>query len=97
MEPKKIAKLDHLGFWWGKDQPSSPSWDYYFQELFAFHKKTGHCDILFDRKYPTPLATWTSTQRTEYKRFKKARFSLISLDQIQELKNIGFVWKGPKF
>ena len=96
MESKKIAKLNHLGFWWGKNQPSPPSWDYNFEKLFAFNKNTGQCNIFIDRESPTPLAMWISIQRTEYKRFKKSQGSLLSIDQIQKLENIGLNWKGPK-
>ena len=57
----------------------------------------GNCNVPFNADHPTPLAKWTAYQRAEYKRWKKGRDTLLTLDQIGRLNDIGFNWKGPRF
>ena len=94
--PERIAKLDRIGFNWGKKYPPPPSWDEMFEQLHKFWQKKGHCKVPFNEKNPSAIAKWMACQRTEYKRFRKGRDSLLTNDQIGQLKEIGFDWKGAK-
>lgn len=80
---------------WGKNHLASAAWGDSFEELQKNHKAMGHCNIHVNLTDPSPIAKWVSAQRSEYKRFKHGRQSLLALDQIGKLKEIGFKWKGP--
>jgi len=45
---------------------------------------------------PSQIGKWVSAQRTEYRRLKKGKDSLLTLDQVAKLNEIGFNWKGPR-
>lgn len=96
ISPERIIKLDSIGFNWGKKFPPPPSWNEMFNQLKIFQQKMGNCNVPFNRTHPNALAKWTAYQRAEYKRFRKGLDSLLSLDQIEKLQEIGFNWKGPK-
>lgn len=93
---EKIDKLDRLGMFWGKAFPEVTSWESRFEELAKYQKAMGHCNIHISSTDPSALAKWVSYQRSEYQRFKKGRDSLLTLDQIEKLKDLGFKWKGPR-
>jgi hypothetical protein len=94
--PERIAMLDGLGFNWGKNFPSQPSWEENFAELQKYRKAMGHCNIRMDPKNPNDLAKWVSAQRVEYKHFRNNRASLLTLEQIGQLKEVGFQFQGPR-
>ena len=94
--PERIIKLDSIGMFWGKAFPAPVSWDSRFAELEKFQKAMKHCNIPVCSKNPSELAKWVSVQRYEYKRFHNGRDSLLSLDQMAKLNEIGFSWKGPR-
>ena len=91
----KIIKLDSIGFDWGRGFPPPKSWDEMFAQLQNYHEKMGNCNVPFNQTNPSPLAKWTAYQRAQYKRFKQGRHSLLTLDQIGQLNEIRFNWKGP--
>ena len=86
--------MDSIGFHWGKNYPVPPSWDEQFVELEKYQKAMGNCNIRIDPNHPSPLAKWVSAQRYEYKLFRKGVPSLLNLEQIGQLKAIGFKWKS---
>lgn len=95
--PERIALLEGLGcFHWGKKFPPPPSWDEQFDALTKYCKATGNCNVAMHPTNPSAMAKWVSAQRSEYKRFRKGQSSLLSLEQISKLKNIGFKWNGPR-
>lgn len=93
---ERIIKLESIGFVWGNKYPAPPTWDEQFEELKKFQKAMGHCNIMVNPTSPSPLAKWVSAQRYEYKRLHKGKDSLLSLDQITQLREINFKWKGTK-
>ncbi|CAB9511162.1 helicase [Seminavis robusta] len=93
---ERITKLEGIGFSWGRRYPAQPTWDEQLEELQKFQRAMGHCNIMVNPTSPSQLAKWVTTQRYEYKRFRKGRDSLLQLEQIQQLRDIGFKWKGPK-
>jgi hypothetical protein len=96
IKPERIIKLDSLGFNWGQKYPAPPSWDEQFEKLHNYQQQMGNCNVPFNEANPNALAKWAAYQRAEFKRFKKGKDSLLTLDQIGALKGIGFKWKGPK-
>ena len=94
--PERIALLDGLGLHWGKKFPLPRSWEDNFSELVKYQKATGNCNVAMNATNPSPLAKWVSAQRSEYKRFCKGQASLLTMDQMEQLKNIGFKWSGPR-
>ena len=94
--PERIAKLDSLGFSWGKDAPAPVSWEKRLQELAKFAKNFGHCNMTIDPNNPSGMAKWISNQRVEYRRMKKGKDSLLTMEQIDQLNEIGFKWRGPR-
>jgi len=95
IKPERLVKLDSIGFNWGKRYPDPPTWDDMYEQTKDFQEKMGNCCVPFNSTNPNTLAKWAAYQRYEYKRFKNGRNTLITLDQIEKLKDIGFSWKGP--
>lgn len=91
---ERIKKLESIQFSWGKKYPEPASWDQRFEELKKYQKAMGHCRITVHPNNPTPLASWVTGQRAEYKRYTKGRDSLLTLEQIGQLREIGFKWKS---
>ena len=96
LSQEKIIKLESIGFEFGSKFDPPSSWDEMYQKLVAFKKGMGHCNVPFNEKHPNELAKWSAFQRKEYMHFKYGRLSLITLEQIAMLNDIGFKWKGPK-
>jgi Helicase associated domain len=94
MTPEQLAKMDALGVEWGKEFPSQPSWEDRFEEYKSF-KSRWHFDPQVDSS-PTPLGTWVSNQRNEFRRFIKGKRSLLTDSQIDSLNEMNFDWKGPR-
>ena len=95
---EKVIKLERLGFFWGRKFTEPSSWDEQFEEVKKY-KTAMRCEPPVNVKNatnPTPLAIWVSTQRNEYRRFMKGRDSLLTMEQIGQLNDIGFNWKGPR-
>ena len=92
---ERIMILEGLGFDWGKNCPQPMSFEEGLNELQKYKTAMGHCNIHVDSKSPSQLAKWVLAQRNEYKRFCKNKDSLLTLDQIGRLKDVGFKWKSP--
>jgi Helicase associated domain len=92
----RIMLLESLGFSWGENsqQQQPMTFDEGLQELQKYKKAMGHCNIHVDSKSPSRLARWVMAQRNEYKRFRKNKNSLLTLDQVGQLKEVGFKWKS---
>lgn len=91
---ERIALLDGLGFFWGKKFGPPVSWEERYNEIKQYKQSVGNCNIPIHEANPSPLATWVLAQRSEYRRFRKGQESLLSLDQIGQLKEISFKWKA---
>jgi len=96
MTPERQFQLERIGFSWGKKYPSPLSWAEMYEKLEEWREKTGNCNIPHHTTNPSALAKWCAWQRAEYKRHMRGRDSLITLDEIGKLNDIGFKWKGPK-
>ena len=92
---EKIRKLEGLGIHWGKKFPDPVSFEESLEE-YKKYKTAMRCDPPVNLTNPSPLAKWVDVQRKEYRRFKKGRDSLLTMDQISQLNDVGFNWKGPR-
>ena len=88
---ERIEKLDSIGFFWGVKYSTGTerSFKEYISELQKYKNTIGNFKVHPNHE----LGKWISRLRAEYKMFKKGEPALITLDQIQELKEIGFRWK----
>ena len=88
---ERIEKLDSIGFFWGVKYSTGTerSFKEYISELQKYKHTFGNFKVHPNHE----LGKWISRLRAEYKMFKKGEPTLITLDQIQELKEIGFRWK----
>ena len=96
LKPERIAKLENIGFSWGRKYPDPPTWDEMFEKLSSFKKRTGNCNVPFNENNPSPLAKWIANQRYEYRRYRKGMDYIITDEQMGRLDGIGFTWKKPK-
>jgi len=93
---ERIDMLDAIGFSWGKSFPDPISWETGLAELTKCHAAMGNCNVPISQSNPSQIGKWVSAQRTEYRRLKKGKDSLLTLDQVAKLNEIGFNWKGPR-
>jgi len=89
-----IAELDALGFLWlrlGVVRGDDETWKNYVHKLQEFRKVYGHCRV--SNRYQDPsLAKWVAAMRQEYKKKQKGEHSWLTLERIDELDDLGFVW-----
>ncbi len=60
MSPEKIAKLDSIGFDW---DPHENAWNQMFEQIEAFNKKHGHCNVSQKWGKNKQLGKWVCVQR----------------------------------
>ncbi len=84
---ERKSKLDVLGFVWNFKEVYDAHWEQNYQDLLAFHKEFGHCQI--PGKYEK-LASWAERQRTVKNNGKLSR------DREKRLIDIGFVFNFKK-
>lgn len=87
---ERIRLFNELDFQWMTY--SEQMWKQRINELQEFKQQNGH--VMVPMKYrPNPqLSAWVATQRKNYNRGKKMKTSLLSLERIDELEKLGFVW-----
>lgn len=81
--PERIKRLEELGFVW---DTNIAAWENKFLELCKFKDKNGHCNVPSGYLDNPRLATWITTQRSDYKDGR------ISLNRRERLEKIGFEW-----
>ena len=91
MDPKRRALLDGIGFRFEERDALADQWDNYFKAALSFKNREGH--LLVKKGHledNLDLATWISTQRSNYKKGK--------LDdvRVEKLDAIGMVWDVPE-
>ena len=94
----RIAKLDKIGFHWGKGYPEPVTWDDRYGELKTYHTKFGHCNIHVDANpaRQSDLAKWVLEQRKQGKRLRRMKPSSMTMEQYDRLDDLGFKWKVSK-
>ena len=77
------------GFIW---DVHSHAWELQFQELRSFIDLNGHAPIMSRKRYD-PLASWSNTQRMNYRKYLKGQHTSLTEESIKRLDSIGFDWK----
>jgi superfamily II DNA or RNA helicase len=80
LSPERIAQLDAIGFCW---MPHAAKWDKRIEELIAFKKVHGHCNVPITRGI---LGSWVSTVRAS------RRKGTLSQERIDQLNALDFCW-----
>jgi hypothetical protein len=77
---------------------SVTKWEIMFKRLLVYKEKHGHCLVPNRYKDDKKLGLWVSMQRRQYKAYSSDQFdaTALSLDRIQRLEHIGFVWRASK-
>ena len=90
MTRDRYEKLCAIDFDFGT--PFREAWDRRCQELIAFKKKHGHCNVpqLWDEN--PALSRWVALQRLCYRNSQLEMKPDISEDRVQALEDIGFEW-----
>ncbi len=84
LSAKRAAQLESLGVDWNFQ---AAAWDERYQELVAFQRQAGHCNVPEGYRENPKLAGWVSQQR---RRMRKAK---LSADRVARLDALGFVWQ----
>lgn len=70
----------------------SGQWSLRFRELQQFRKRTGHCCVPHGYPENPVLARWVKRQRYQYKLRAEGKSSTMTIERIQALESLGFVW-----
>ena len=95
---ERKAALLKIGF---DFDPQRTKWEEKYKELVKFTKDHGHCKPTPRKNDPLSLrqlGIWVKCQRRHYTLFKEGKPSSMTLERIQRLNDIGFVWspRTPK-
>jgi len=90
MTSERIEMLNSIGFEWVLNYKSL--WNKRFAELLKYKEKYGNTNVAVRNKDYRQLGLWVCTQRQEYKKLKANKKSSMTLDRIQMLNSIGFIW-----
>lgn len=67
-------------------------WSHRYKELVEFHKKFGHSAVPHTYPMNPQLARWVKRQRRQYKLQKEGRPSTMTLERLELLATVGFIW-----
>lgn len=67
-------------------------WSHRYKELLAFHGDFGHSAVPHTFPQNPQLARWVKRQRRQYKLRRDGRPSTMTLDRLQLLDAVGFIW-----
>jgi hypothetical protein len=67
-------------------------WTTRYKDLFEFKKQQGHCCVPHAYAENQVLARWVKRQRYQYKLKIGGKTSTMTMDRIQMLQQLGFVW-----
>eukprot|EP00980_Cylindrotheca_fusiformis_P011594 scaffold2744_cov136-Cylindrotheca_fusiformis.AAC.11 len=90
-DSKRIQLLESIGFVW---DAHASRWHEKWEELAAYKKRKGHCNMASnDSKYPQ-LSSWVKCQRRQYKLFHSNMPSNMTSARMAALNSIGFSWSS---
>ena len=76
----------------GNNRPSDDKrWMKFFNELVEYKQKIGNCEV--PPSQHTPLAYWVVQQHKEYQKVQDGKPSRLTLQKVQQLTDIGFVFR----
>ena len=67
-------------------------WSHRYKELLAFHREFGHSAVPHTFPRNPQLARWVKRQRRQYKLRRDGRPSTMTVERLQLLDSVGFVW-----
>ncbi|KAL3928486.1 MAG: hypothetical protein SGBAC_012631 [Bacillariaceae sp.] len=67
-------------------------WNFHFNELVAFKKKLGHCNVPYGFEENKALSRWVKRQRYQYKQKREGKTQAMPESRIRKLDQVGFVW-----
>lgn len=94
MSLNRIESLESIGFEWECSKRST--WIHMFSKLKGYKETKGHCLVPQNFKENPKLGRWVDKQRHSYKCRKEGKSTPLSLSQIEQLEDIGFVWSINK-
>ena len=81
---RRIWRLDQLGFVWSRQEHA---WETHFQELKAFKKRHGHCNVSSRSKTDALLGNWV------YSQHRLRKLGKLSEERIRRLEALGIQWR----
>jgi len=67
-------------------------WTLRYKELLQFHSKYGHSAVPHTYPQNPQLARWVKRQRRQYKLRRDGRASTMTVNRLEMLESVGFVW-----
>jgi len=92
----RIDKLEQIEFVWATKDPRHVPWEVRYKELLDYKARNGDCIVPIGYKYNVQLANWVSTQRQEYKLWKKQLQCRITTERVNLLMSVGFSFGPPR-
>jgi hypothetical protein len=89
MTLERAAELDKVGFCWDTHEAT---WLERFKELKNYKEAEGSCIVPTNYPANPKLGTWVHHQRRQYKKFKEGGNCHITVERINALESVGFVW-----
>ena len=71
-------------------------WKERFEELIEYREKYGHCLVPHNWAGNVALAQWVKRQRYQYKLLQEGKHSTMSVERMDILNSMGFVWDSHK-
>jgi hypothetical protein len=91
MTDERIARLEELGFDWGK---TNTPWDESYAKLQEYKEQHGNCLVPRTYEADQPFAKWVKTQRSEYQKMQRGEQSSMTDERIARLEELGFDCRG---
>ena len=85
--------LEELGFVWDSHRAA---WEERFNELVAYLKKHGNCNVPTNYPENRQLSIWVKCQRRQYRLFCDGEKSNMTHERLAKLELLGFVWNPRK-
>jgi hypothetical protein len=90
--PSRVKALEDAGFIWDSH---SALWEERLNELKAYRRVHGHCNVPSTFTANTQLSTWVKCQRRQYRLFIDGNpSSNLTDERIAALNELGFQWYG---
>lgn len=90
MSRERIDILNKEGFVWDSHEVV---WSERFEEILKYKEQYGHCNVSCNFKENPQLGSWVKCQRRQYKNYIGGKRSSMTLDRIEKLESIGFLWE----
>eukprot|EP00980_Cylindrotheca_fusiformis_P024873 scaffold12638_cov69-Cylindrotheca_fusiformis.AAC.3 len=85
----RLQKLEEVGFVWDSH---AAAWEQRHNELAAYRREHGHCNVPSQYPENPQLATWVKCQRRQCKIFRQGKKSNMTMERFTALDKLGFIW-----